>query len=161
MSSEGMTVHATSARHEKRGFYDQVKIPVMLCWNDDYGNFDNQIRRIDIHEALQLDSHFVDEDGESIGLSCALGTDEDAGSILIGTRKFSYLDRRMWVGNIYWDLVWMYGKDLLEFLNYIQQTKHFDMEEAEHRLFNWWESGKPFDQKALSLIAKFSSTFRL
>ncbi len=70
---------------QKSSFYAYVKIPVMLCWNDDYGNFDNQIRQIDIHDSIQLDSNFIDEEScESIGLECALGTNEDAGSTSIG-----------------------------------------------------------------------------
>jgi hypothetical protein len=132
----------------------------MLCCNDDNGNFNNQIVKVDIHDSIELETIFVDEKSfELAGLDCVLGSHEDAGSIIIGARKFPYHNHITWVGNIYWDLFWMYGKDALDLLNCLKESKHFSVEQAESRLYSWWYGDQPFGQRELGLIAKFSSAF--
>jgi hypothetical protein len=147
--------------------YAYEQIPVMLACNDDHGNFDGNIRMIDIHDSLQLECNFINEDEEDegafdfAGLECSLGDDNGVPSLIFGEHKFHYIKRLNWCGNMCWDLFVMYGEDFLPFLNYLHKSKQYSCTEGESRLFNWWEQDKEFGEAELGMIAKFSSTFRL
>jgi hypothetical protein len=140
------------------GFYDHVKIPVMLACNDDNGNFDGKMRIVEVHDCLYLEHEGFLEDE---GLAFALGDDHGVPSLVIGGCKFQYISRREWVGNICWDLFWMYGKAVQELLNYLVKTGQFTCTQGESRLYNWWEKGETFGDSEMGIIAKYSSTFRL
>jgi hypothetical protein len=58
------------SEQKKRGFYDYVQIPVALCWNNDYGNFAGEIVKIDIHDSLEIETRYVNDDYSCAGLEC-------------------------------------------------------------------------------------------
>src|SRR3712207_534307 len=47
---------AVLALQRRGGIYDYVRIPVMVCCNDDRGNFSNQIVRVDIHDSIEIET---------------------------------------------------------------------------------------------------------
>lgn len=138
-------------------FSPHVKLPVMVCWNNDCGDFAGEIVSVDIHDSIEILTHFVNDDHSFSGLKCAL----EEGLIVIGEHKFPFFNHLTWVGNMLWDLVWMRGADLLAFLNYLKETKHFSVEQADSELFDRWDGDQPFNETELALIANLSSTFRL
>jgi hypothetical protein len=135
----------------------EAKIPVMLCCNDDNGLFAGEIVKIDLHDALTLESRVLNDDLMPAGIECSI---EDK-TLIIKGEKFPYFYHREWVGNIYWDLFGLYGADVLRLLNLIMETKHFHCEVGDSRLFEWWESGKPFGDLELGIIVRAAQDFRL
>src|SRR5437868_4820956 len=71
--------------------YAYVQIPVMLACNDDRGEFDGNVRMVHIHDALELESHYIDEESfEPSGVECSLASANGMSCLVIGAEVFPY-----------------------------------------------------------------------
>lgn len=136
----------------------------MLACNDDNGMFDGNIRMIDIHDSMMLESCFIDDEHgfDFVGVEFSL----DSGTLVSNGHRFPYVRRLEWCGNMCWDLFVMYALDCQRLLNYLQGAQMhgrriYTCVEGESRLFEHWNAGRQIGEKQMGLIAKFSIDFRL
>lgn len=60
--------------------------------------------------------------------------------IAISNRKWPITGAKGWVGNWVWDRFWMELDVAVEFIAWVHSKGRFDVEQAEERLFNAWQS---------------------
>lgn len=132
-------------------------IPVMCCWNDDNGNFNEKMVKLDLHDAIEIETQFVSEDFDLEGIACKL----DGNVLTICGEQFPFQHHRTWVGNIMWDLIWMTPEDVLRLLNCLQASRHFNVDSGLTVLLDRFETREPFNQEDLALIVEGAGGFAL
>lgn len=69
---------------------------------------------------------------------------EAADHIAISNRKWPIVASKDWVGNWVWNRYWMELDQAVAFFAWVHSTGRFDVEQAEERLFNAWQSDLRF-----------------
>lgn len=133
-------------------------IPVMCCWNNEQENFDGNLRLLQFHEAISLESRLVGNDYEPAGATCQI---VGGHKFELCGEQFPFQHHRTWVGNMMWDLIWLKPADALRLLNLLQAQRVYSPDEAVTELFDKWDSGQPFDEADLKLIVECSEGFAL
>jgi hypothetical protein len=139
-------------------FCEDNEIPVMVCWNNDYGDFCGNLRQVHIHDAMEIESRMVDEDTfDFAGLDCTT----EGNAIVIGDERFAFVRRGYNVGNLYWDFLVMEAPEFLRFLNHLRASNVYSINSGESSLFEYWNSGKPFTDLELGKVVEYVQDFRL
>ena len=127
--------------------FEKVKIPVMLCCND-YRNgiFEEKVSSIEIGDNLRLECGFA---------YWSPRMRVKGGKIFIARKAFPCLEYKEWYGNWCWDRAILYGKTVIELLNWLKQKDWFFAEEGETRMFQIWENKeKFFEDKHIRIFQK-------
>lgn len=126
--------------------FEREEIQVDLCCNyPRNGLFAGQLWALKVGPNMEFGSKFIDWGPRLRFLD---------GRIAIAGKHFPITCYREWVGNWCWDAVRIEGRYVLELLNWPRLRRWFDLELAETRLFNFWESGGTWTDSDLRLIGK-------
>lgn len=85
---------------------------VQVCWNNDRGNFDDELFRIEIDEEIVLESGIL-EGAQVILLEAAPEKELPFDSFELGGENFEFVDRHRWLGSVAWDGLLMKEEDAL------------------------------------------------
>jgi hypothetical protein len=111
----------------------EKRVPVMLCVNDDYGNFGKFIEKLYIPDIITL------EGGDKYKYFDI--------SFKIGGAAFPYHHYEKHVGNINWDCAWIKADLAAMMLNILKCSGDWTIFEAEQSFWDKWEAGLLFDGK--------------
>lgn len=140
--------------------FEQVPVEVLLCCNNpDNGVFTGRLCAIEVGPNLRFETAGLWS--ERLGPCLRYLWREErphrgAGTqrIAISGRYFPIINYRCWFGNWCWDAVAMRGATVLALLNWMKRKPWFALHEAEERLWNHYESDRPFEDHDLRLITK-------
>lgn len=120
-----------------------MPIQVMLCCNDDHGNFTGRATRIDFSPyKLEIEECCLPARGVPVRFTAK-------NRVRIGLRAYPIVYHQTWVGNIfgniYWDAIGMRGIDAFGLMNYMHRLKYWHATAGECYLFDQFNAKKFID----------------
>lgn len=101
---------------------------IHVCWNDDYGNFNGELRGIEIEEEINL--VFDPFSGREVTLN-GNDTDPDFRSIKLNDEFFLFTKIHNWLGSMAWDGILMKTEDALRFMKEAGKVGFTELEFVE------------------------------
>lgn len=128
-----------------------IIVPVDLLCNDPRnGLFTGRVEALNVGPNMSLQSTRF-EWGPRLRY---LSNETPLAGIAIARKHFPIVGYKYGAGNWCWDRVLMKDAHATELLNWLRPKGWFDLDEAEERLFNWWQCGKAFTKDDARLLAK-------
>jgi len=119
-------------------------IGLMLCCNNEQGNFTGKITSIEFHDKLfETLISFESADDDSI-CDCKI----ESGSIKLDKKEFKFKSYTPYVGNIMWDSCWMADNEANKIWEYLLTLKdRIQIDSGLSELWSAWEYGLQVDFK--------------
>lgn len=106
------------------------QIIVLMCVNDDYGSLD-RLRSVEFaDDAISVES--IDMDGVAFR--------HVSGGFAVSGTRFAARHVGSGVGNVYWNSYAMPSGDAARFLCWLRDSKRWNFDSGDERLWRWWSS---------------------